>query len=62
MITHGGNSSQRLKATWKAFDVYRSCMDDASIESHGATPLLNLIQNRLGTYVTLHARSATLTE
>ena len=52
MITNGGNNSQRLEATRKAFDVYRSCMDAAAIESRGATPLLNLIRNRLGMYVT----------
>jgi predicted metalloendopeptidase len=38
-----------VEAVGKAFDLYRSCMDAATIESLGATPLLNLIQDRLGT-------------
>ena len=56
MITNGGNNSQRLEATQKAFDVYRSCIDSATIESRGATPLLYLIRNRLGMYSKLIKR------
>ena len=38
-----------VEAVGKAFDLYRSCMDEATIESLGATPLLNLIRDTLGT-------------
>ena len=39
-----------VEAVGKAFDLYRSCMDDTTIESLGAIPLLKLIQNTLGSY------------
>ena len=48
MIVNGNNSGG-VEAVGKAFDLYRSCMDDATIERLGATPLLNLIRNTLGT-------------
>ena len=38
-----------VEAVGKAFELYRSCMDAATIESLGATPLLNLIRDTLGT-------------
>ena len=38
-----------VEAVGKAFDLYSSCMDAATIESLGATPLLNLIRDSLGT-------------
>ena len=38
-----------VEAVGKAFDLYLSCMDAATIESLGATPLLNLIRDTLGT-------------
>ena len=41
-----------VEAVGKAFDLYRSCMDAATIESLGVTPLLNVIRNFTGT---LHA-------
>ena len=44
-----GNNSRGVEAVGKAFDLYRSCMDDATIERLGATPLLNLIRDSLGT-------------
>ena len=40
-----------IEAVGKAFDLYRSCMDSTTIESLGATPLLNLIQDTLGTMI-----------
>ena len=43
------NNSGGVEAVGKAFDLYRSCMDDATIERLGATPLLNLIRDTLGT-------------
>ena len=50
MIVNG--NSGELEAVGKAFDLYRSCMDAAAIESLGATPLLNLIRDSLGTLPT----------
>ena len=38
-----------VEAVGKAFDLFRSCVDDDTIESLGATPLLNLIRDLLGT-------------
>ena len=38
-----------VEAVRKAIDFYQSCMDNTTIESLGATPLLNLIQDTLGT-------------
>ena len=37
-----------VEAVGKAIDFYQSCTDNATIESLGATPLLNLIQDTLG--------------
>ena len=47
-IIMNGNNSGGVEAVAKAFDVYRSCMDGATIERLGATPLLNLIRDSLG--------------
>ena len=38
-----------VEAVGKAFDLYQSCMDTATIKNLGATPLLNLIRDTLGT-------------
>ena len=47
-----------VEAVGKAFDLYRSCMDAATIENLGITPLLNVIRDTLGTLVTLTEQSA----
>jgi predicted metalloendopeptidase len=49
MFANGNSSDSGVEAVGKAFDLYRSCMDAAAIESLGATPLLNLIRDSLGT-------------
>ena len=38
-----------VEAVGKAFDLYQSCMDAATIENLGVTPLLDVIRNSLGT-------------
>ena len=47
MAASGDNGG--VEAVGKAFDLYQSCMDVATIESLGATPLLTLIRETLGT-------------
>ena len=44
-----------VEAVGKAFDLYQSCMDAATIEYLGATPLLNLIRDTLGTPIIILA-------
>ena len=55
MIANGNSGG--LEAVGKAFDLYRSCMDAAAIESLGATPLLNFTRDSLGKLI--HACIAT---
>ena len=47
MIVSGDDGG--VEAVGKAFDLYRSCMDAATIENLGVTPLLNVIRDSLGT-------------
>ena len=43
-----------VEAVGKAFDLYRSCMNDTTIESLGVNPLLDVLEDSLGMH-----RSAT---
>ena len=49
MIASGDDGG--VEAVGKAFDLYRSCMDAATIENLGVTPLLNVIRDSLGTSI-----------
>ena len=37
-----------VEAVGKAFDLYRSCMDDTTIEGLGVNPLLDVFEDSLG--------------
>ena len=48
MIVNGNSGdSEGVEALGKAVNLYRSCMDAATVESLGATPLLNLTRDSL---------------